>query len=289
MEKAMENDGIVTRMFGQTGQKVTLVGLGGEGILRTYDCSPQAREVIREAITQGITYFDSAHVYADSEVYYGSVWAKLPDVRSGILQASKSASRDRVGALVDLGKTLGRMQTDYLDLWQIHDVRTEADLKAISGPGGALEAFEDAKSSGKVRFIGVTGHHNASILTKAVKEWPVDAVMLPVNPVEEILGGFLTSTLPAAKEKEIAIIGMKILGASHYVRTKLGITAELLIRYALSQDITVAIVGCSAVGEVKTLGRVGRDPRPLSGRERLGLVGKFQPHVGQLAFYRGML
>jgi aryl-alcohol dehydrogenase-like predicted oxidoreductase len=289
MEKAVENDGIVTKIFGQTGQEVTLVGLGGEGILRTYGRTPQAQEVIREAITQGITYFDSAHAYADSEVYYGSVWAELPDVRSGIFQASKSARRDRAGALADLEKTLGCMQTSYLDLWQIHDVRTEADLKAVSGPGGALEAFGEAKSSGKVRSIGVTGHHDASILTKAVKEWPVDAVMMPVNPVEEIRGGFLTSTLPAAKARGVAIIGMKILGASHYIHAKLGTTPELLIRYALSHEITVAIVGCSTVDEVKILAGVGRDLKPLSEQEKLHLMEKFKPHVGRLAFYRGVL
>ncbi len=288
MEKALESDEIATGIFGQTGRKVTLVGLGGEGILRTYGCTPRAQEVIREAIAQGITYFDSAHVYSDSEVYYGSVWAELPGVRTGIFQASKSASRDKEGALADLEKTLQRMATNYLDLWQIHDVRTEADLQVISAPGGAIEAFIEAKSSGKIRSIGVTGHHDPTILTRAVKEWPVDAVMMPVNPVEELLGGFLTSTLPAAKAKGIAIIGMKVLGASHYIDAELGITPELLIRYAFSHDITVAIVGCSTAGEVKTLADIGRDLKPLSEREKLHLMEKFRPRVRQLAFYRGV-
>ncbi len=285
----MVNDSIATRTFGQTGQQVTVVGLGGEGILRTYGKPYEAREVIREAIGQGITYFDSAHVYADSEGYYGSVWSELPDVRQRIFQASKSASRDRKGALADLEKTLQRMGTRYLDLWQIHDVRTEADLQAIAGPGGALEAFAEAKSSGKVRFIGVTGHHDPGILTRAVAEWPVDAVMLPVNPVEEVVGGFLTSTLSVAMGKGIAIIGMKILGASRYIYPEWGATPELLIGYALSHDITVAIVGCSTAGEVRTLARMGRDLKPLSGRERLDLARKFEPYREHLAYYRGAL
>ena len=118
-----------------------------------------------------------------------------------VFQASKSAVRGKAGALAELDQTLKRLQTDYLDLWQIHDIRTPEDIEMIGGPGGALEAFVEAKASGRVRFIGVTGHRQPEILTRAVEDWPVDAVMMPVNPVEGVLGGFLTSTLPAAREK----------------------------------------------------------------------------------------
>jgi predicted aldo/keto reductase-like oxidoreductase len=265
------------------------VGLGGEGILRTYGRASEARQVIHEAIDQGITYFDSAHVYADSEIYYGSVWREQPETRSRVFQTSKSASRERGTALADLESTLERLGTSYLDLWQIHDVRTEEDLEAIGGPGGALEAFVEAKSNGQVRFVGVTGHHDPAILTKAVQAWPVDAVMMPVNPVEEIFGGFLTSTLSEAKKKGLAVIGMKILGASHYIHPKLGITPELLIRFALSYDITVAIVGCSNVAEVRTLADVGRNSKPLSEEEKLRLIQEFKPYARRLASYRGVL
>jgi predicted aldo/keto reductase-like oxidoreductase len=261
--------------------------MGGEGILRTYGRASEARHVIQAAIDQGITYFDSAHVYADSEIYYGSVWQEQPETRSRVFQTSKSGSRDGGTALADLESTLERLGTSYLDLWQIHDVRTEEDLEAIGGPGGALEAFVEAKSSGQVRFLGVTGHHDPAILTKAVKAWPVDAVMMPVNPVENIIGGFLTSTLSEAKKKGLAVIGMKILGASHYIHPKRGITPELLIRFALSYDITVAIVGCSNVAEVRTLADVGRNSKPLSEEEKLRLIQKFKPYARRLAFYRG--
>ncbi len=265
------------------------VGLGGEGVLRTHGKTAEARQVIQEAINQEISYFDSAHVYADSELYYGSIWREEPEVRDRIFQASKSASRDREGALADLESTLKRLGTDYLDLWQIHDVRTEKDLETIGRPGGALEAFLEARASGKVRFIGVTGHHDPSVLTRAVQDWPVDAVMMPVNPVEEILGGFLTSTLPGAAEKGLAVIGMKILGAGHYVQPKWGITAELLIRFALSCGITVAIVGCSTPGEVKTLADVGREGRRPTGDEEREVLRKFSPYANRLAYYRGVL
>jgi len=280
---------ISTTSFGITNQQVTVVGLGGEGVLRTFGRRDQAAEVIHEALDRGIKYFDSARVYSDSEVYYGSVWGEKKDARLKIFQTSKSASRDKKGALADLEQTLDRLKTDYLDLWQIHDVRTEEEIQEIAGPGGALEAFVGARLSGKVRYIGVTGHHDPRVLTRAVREWPVDSVMMPVNPVETLLGGFLTLTLPVAKEKGIAIIGMKILGGSHYLISQLGINPESLIRYALSYDITVAIVGCSTPGEVRTLAEEGSNPNPMTEKERSALLGTFEPYTEQLAFYRGVI
>lgn len=285
----MQSASIPTISFGQTGRQVTRVGLGGEGILRTHMHTLQAREVIYEAIDEGITYFDSAQAYAGSEGYYGTVWSESPKLRSQVFQASKSASRSRAGAVEDLENTLAHMGIDYLDLWQIHDVRTEEELETIAGPGGALEAFLEAKASGTVRSIGVTGHHDPRILTKAVEAWPVDSVMIPVNPVEAIVGGFLMSTLPAAREKGIAIIGMKILGASYYLHPTLGVAPETLIRFALSHDITVAIVGCSNRQEVCTLAKAGRDLSPMSEKEKSDLVQRFRPYAGKLAFYRGVL
>jgi aryl-alcohol dehydrogenase-like predicted oxidoreductase len=158
-----------TTQLGITGSEVSVVGLGGEGVLRTYKKDREAQSVIREALQQGITYYDCARVYSDSELYYGSIWKDYPELRSSIFQTSKSASRDRDGALNDLSSSLQRLGTTYLDLWQIHDVRTEEDFTRISGPGGALEAFVSAKESGIVKNIGVTGHHDPVLLSKAVE------------------------------------------------------------------------------------------------------------------------
>ena len=284
MEKSMD-----TTKFGNTGRKVSIIGLGGEGILRTQGREKEAMEVILEAFRQGITYFDSARAYAGSEGYYGSVWLKNPDMRSEIFQTSKSGRKDKRGALADLDTTLRTMGLDHLDLWQIHDVRTEEAFDAISGPGGALEAFAAAKKAGKVRFIGVSGHHDPSVLVRAVQEWPVDSVLLPVNPVEAALGGFLDETLAEARKKGLAVIGMKVLGAGHYILPDLDVTPELLIRFALSQNITLVIVGCSTPEEVQTLTRVGRNFKPLSKKEQSEVIEKFRPYAARLAYYRGTL
>jgi len=276
-----------TTQLGRLGREISIVGLGGEGVLRTYDREKEAQSVIHEALRQGITYCDCARVYSDSERYYGEVWKSNPELRCSIFQTSKSASRDRDGALNDLSVSLQRLGTDHLDLWQIHDVRTDEDFARISGPGGALEAFILAKETGTVKNIGVTGHHDPRILSKAVEQWPVDTVLMPVNPVEGVIGGFLTDTLPKAKEKGVAVIGMKVLGAGHYIFPERGITAQLLIRYALSCGITLAIVGCSSPQEVRELSAAADQPL-LSDSEKEKLTELFAPHAGELAFYRGV-
>jgi aryl-alcohol dehydrogenase-like predicted oxidoreductase len=285
----MPVSGIPKRAFGKTSVEVSITGLGGEGVLRTYGQEEETWKVIREAVDRGITYFDCARAYAGSETYYGQVWSRHPEDRARIFQAGKSAQRSRKGALVDLDQTLVNMGIDHLDLWQIHDVRTEEDLEMISSAGGALEAFMEAKANGKTRFIGVTGHHDPKILERAIREWPVDSVMMPINPVEAALGGFMDSALPAALEKGIAVIAMKVLGAAHYIVPDAGITPEMLIRFALSQPVTVAIIGCSNSSHVRTLAETGRSFSPLNREELQDMVEIFRPYARKLAFYRGTL
>lgn len=285
----MSKPDIPARELGKTKVSITQVGLGGEGILRTHGREDEAVPVIMAALEEGVTYFDCAHAYAGSEGYYGKVWPSRPQVRQHIFQASKSARRDKKGALGELHQTLRTMGTDHLDLWQIHDVRTHEDLGAMTAAGGALEAFVEAKTSGKVRHIGVTGHHDPAVLKRAIEEWPVDTVMMPVNPVEAALGGFMQGTLTAARQKGLGIIAMKILGASHYIFPQGNVTAELLIRFALSQEISVAIVGCSTPGHVATLANTGRHFSPMEPEEQEGLIKAFEPHARKLAFYRGVL
>ena len=216
-------------------------------------------------------------------------WRSHAQLRSGIFQTSKSAARDYRGAKADLAESLEIMGLDRLDLWQIHDVRTRQDIEEIEGPGGALQAFVEAKDAGRVRFLGVTGHHAPKILEHAVKNWPVDAVLMPVNPAEAVLGGFLDRVMAAAKDRGLAVIGMKVLGASHYISPQDGVTAELLLRFALSREISTAIVGCSSPREVQTLAQVGREFQPLDAEEEKRLLELFRPHARRMAYYRGAI
>jgi aryl-alcohol dehydrogenase-like predicted oxidoreductase len=281
--------------FGSTGRNVTRVGLGGEGILRTTDQGDHAGRMLEAALSEGIGYFDTAPAYSGSEGYLGELWQSHPGAREKIFHTSKSAERDKAGALADLDNTLATLGTDYLDLWQIHDVRTMDDVAAIEAPNGALAAFQEAKEASRVRHIGVTGHHDPAVLTHCVQNWPVDSVLLPVNPVEAVLGGFLDTTLPAAKDKGLAVIGMKVLGGraadfgGNYLSPEGGVTAELLLQYALSKPVTTIIVGCALPEHVATLAAAGRDETALPAEEQRRVETAFEPYAKELAFYRGVI
>ncbi|WP_092120407.1 aldo/keto reductase [Desulfonatronum thiosulfatophilum] len=274
-------------MFGSADRSVTRIGLGGEGVLRTHGRTDEARVVIRTALEMGIEYFDTAPAYSGSEEYLGSVWKEKPERRDSIFHTSKSAQRTYDGAMRDLRSTLSRLGTDYLDLWQIHDVRDQNDIAQIQSENGALRAFLEAREAGTVRHIGVTGHHDPEVLTRCVNEWPLNSVLLPVNPVEGILGGFLTDTLPAAKKRGMAVVGMKVLGGGHYLFTENGLTPERYLRYALSQPVDVVILGCSSPAEVELLVHVAKDFQPMSADEQKELLDLFRPHAERLAYYRG--
>jgi aryl-alcohol dehydrogenase-like predicted oxidoreductase len=265
------------------------IGLGGEGVLRTEGREKEALAVLNAAYESGIRYYDSAPAYAGSERYQGLFWAKYPERRTATFQAGKSAQRDAPHANEDLSRTLSRMGRDHLGLWQIHDVRDGNDIRQIEMVGGALDSFYNARETGIVQGIGVTGHHDPAILLHAVTNWDVDAVLLPVNPVESVIGGFLDRVIPAARERGIGVIGMKVLGAGQYLYPDKGLSAENLIRFALSQDVDMVIVGCSTAGEASFLSRLGKKNIPLDEEEQTRITEIVRPGASRLAYYRGVI
>jgi len=264
-------------------------GLGGEGVLRTTGRMPEALAMLRAAYDAGIRYFDAAPAYAESERYQGRFWAQNPGAAAETFQAGKSAQRSAAGAAGELKRTLGRLQRDHLGLWQIHDVRTMEDIRMIGKPGGALEAFYAAREDGSTRGIGVTGHHDPAVLLHAVSTWDVDAVLLPVNPVEAALGGFTATVIPAARERGIGVIGMKVLGAGTFLFPESGLLPETLIRFALAQDVDLVIVGCSTPEEARALVHAGSLPGTMGQEEQDRIIGTVRPYAERLAFYRGVL
>src|SRR4051812_39054490 len=128
------------RTLGRTGAAVEAVSLGGEGILRTHGRSRDAVPMILEALREGVRYCDTAPAYDESQDYYGQAFGKMQDARKNVFLASKTHERTRRGALALLGDSLRRLGTDYLDLWQMHDLRTKGDLDEMFAKGGAIEA-----------------------------------------------------------------------------------------------------------------------------------------------------
>jgi aryl-alcohol dehydrogenase-like predicted oxidoreductase len=274
---------IQKRKLGKTGVDVTLLGLGGEGVLRTFGYDDEAYALINRALDLGINYFESARAYSGSETYYGKA---LRERRKEIFLTSKSHARDRKGALEHLQETLRNMKTDHLDLWQVHDVRTDNDIKEIFGPRGAIEAFAEAKQKGLTRFIGVTGHHAPEILKKCISLFDFDTVLLPVNPAEPHYKSFLEEVVPFAKQKGMGIIGMKVYFRGFAAKIPWYQSMEPFLHFALSQPVSTVVIGCDSILQLEKNVLFAMKFTPMPNAEMRDLIGKIKPFSRQLMYYK---
>jgi aryl-alcohol dehydrogenase-like predicted oxidoreductase len=274
---------IPKRSLGKTGVDVTMLGLGGEGILRTFGHEAEAYGLINVAIDLGIRYFESARAYSGSESYYGDT---LKERRKDIFLTSKSHARDRKGALTHLEETLSNMNTDHLDLWQIHDVRTQDEVEEIFGKGGAIEAFVEAKEKGYVRFIGVTGHNDPLIIRKCIELFEFDTVLIPVNPAEPYYRSFIDLVMPIAKEKDMGIIGMKVYFRGLAARLPFYISMEPFLRFALSQAVSTVVIGCDDVHQLEDNVRYAKMFEKMSESEMQSLIDSLSNYQRQMMYYK---
>jgi predicted aldo/keto reductase-like oxidoreductase len=274
---------IPRRPLGKTGVEVTILGLGGEGVLRTFGQEKEAVSLIHRAIDLGMTYFETARAYSGSESYYGIA---LGERRKEIFLTSKSHERTSEGALRHLETTLGNLRTQSLDLWMVHDVRTPKDLDQIFGPKGAIKAFEAARRNGLVRFIGVSGHRNPATLSRALDLFPFDVVLMPVNPAEPFYWSFFEDALPKAQKKGLGILGMKTLSRGVAAKIFSAESVENFIRFALSQPISAAVVGCDTIDQLEMNLRIVQSFEPMPQKEQNILLNKVKPYARELMYYK---
>lgn len=274
---------IPTRPLGRTGHQVTLFSLGGEGVLRTYGRRGEAERVIHRAIDLGVNYCDTAPAYAESQDYYG---AALGERRKEIFLASKTHERTRDSSLALLDNSLKRLRTDHLDLWQLHDLREEEDLRQIFGKGGALSAIEEAKREGRVRFAGITGHEDPRLLLKAMEEYPFDTVMCAINAADRHYLSFIDILLPKAVEKNMGVLAMKVLARGAIFR-KGGIeNARQAISYVLSLPVSTALIGCSTPEEVEENAAIARDFQALPDDLMREMEALTAGYAGEATYYK---
>ncbi|MCJ7641158.1 MAG: aldo/keto reductase [Desulfobacterales bacterium] len=280
----METKGsLPKRVLGKTKTEVTILGLGGEGILRTFEREKEAVPFIHRAIDLGITYCESARAYLGSESYYGMA---LGERRKEIFLTSKTQERTADGALKHLEVTLKNMKTDVLDLWIIHDVRTLRDLDVIFGSEGAIKAFEGAKRNKLIKFIGVSGHRKPAILSRALDLFPFDVVLMPVNPAEPHYWSFLETVLPKAQKKGMGILGMKTLSRGVCIKIFGEESIENFLRFALTQPITTAVVGCDTIEQLEMNVRIAQSFEPMPEKDQEILINKVKSYARELVYYK---
>ena len=274
-----------TRTLGSTGIAVEAVSLGGEGILRTHGRERAAVAMIHEALRAGVLYCDTAPAYDESQEYYGAAFRSMEGARNRVFLASKTHERRKIPALSLLEGSLRALGTDHVDLWQMHDLRTHADLEALFAPNGAIEAAEHAKKAGKIRFVGLTGHQDPAILIAAMERYDFDSVLLPINAADPARLPFLTTVIPLARKKRMGVVGMKVMAAGR-LPAEGAATAEECIRYAMGYADTL-IIGCSSPAEVQDNLRIGRTAVPMTREEQRALESRLAAKAARYAYFKG--
>ena len=239
--------------LGKTGLTVCRMGFGGIPIQRLDPA--QSDRVLRAALEQGIDFFDTSRVYTDSESKLGR---GLADHRDKVVIASKTYSRDAAGARRDLETSLKELRTDRVDIYQCHNISTEADLEKILGPGGALEALDRARDQGLVRHVGITGH-KPWIVEKALDAYDFATLQVPVNIVEQ---SSLETLIPKARAKGLGVIAMKPVAGGALREVALN------LRFILTAGVDVAIPGMDSPQQVEANRAVLDKSLPLSAQEQ---------------------
>ena len=258
---------IPRRPFGKTGESVSILGLGGwhMGVPKT---DREAVRLAHAAIDRGITFFDNAWDYNDglSERRMGQA---IADRRDAVFLMTKVCvhGRDRKVAMRQLEESLRRLRTDYLDLWQIHEVSFDDEPGKYFARGGAIEALAKAKEQGKVRFVGFTGHKDPSLHLEMLSHgFPFDAVQMPVNCFDGQFRSFERRVLPELIRQGIAPIGMKSLGGDARSVISRTVSPADAIAYSLSLPIATLVSGIDSMKVLEQNVAVARGFRPLSAR-----------------------
>ncbi len=270
------------RTLGRSGLRVSWFCLGGFHMAKA---GPKnATSIIHRALDLGVNFFDSAHKYHGglSDEFYGH--ALQGGKRKQALLMSKAELRDEDGAMRQLEDTLKRMRTDYLDLWQCHEVARMDEVEKIFGPKGSLEAFVKAKKQGKVRHIGFTGHHDPEVhlaLLNGFDGW--ETVQHPLNLVDPHYLSFTENVLPKVQQKGLGTIAMKTNAMGPILNNKIATISECL-RFAMSQGPNTIVSGVETAGQLEENVAVIKHGKPFESQELRQLLtrtgkGKLGPEI----------
>ncbi len=263
---------IPSRPFGRSGERVSLLGFGGWhlGVPAT---DREAVRLAHAAIDAGVTFLDNAWDYNDglSETRMGKA---IADRRSSVFLMTKVCThgRDAKVAMRQLEESLRRLRTDYLDLWQIHEVVFDDEPARHFARGGVVEALDRAKAQGKVRYVGFTGHKDPALhLAMLAYDYPWDACQLPLNCFDASFRSFEQRVLPELRRRGIAPIGMKSLGGDARAVKEKVVTAEEALAYAMSLPVATVVSGIDSPRILRQNLAVARGFRPMAAAARQAL------------------
>jgi predicted aldo/keto reductase-like oxidoreductase len=280
----MKKTGIPTRTLGKTGEEVSILGLGGYhiGLLDEKD----AIKLIRRAIDAGITFLDNAWCYHQglSEKLMGKALRNGYRQKAFVMTKNHGRTKERFNK--QLEDSLKRLNTDYIDLLQLHEIINMGEPEKIVNEGVLDEALK-AKKEGKIKYIGFTGHRFPALHQKMLDiDFNWDTVQIPVNVLDYHFRSFQNQIIPQAKEKNMGVIGMKSLASGHIFKTD--ITVEEAIRYSLSMPISTLVSGIDSFEVLEQNLEIARNFKPYNEKELLDLRDKYKDvsYKGQHEYYK---
>ena len=296
------------RNLGRTGYKVCIFSLGGQAALEKGHNFDNAVPIIDRALDLGVNYIDTSSIYGGperwSEQYVGQVMKRR---RSQAFLASKTKERTRDGSLRMLETSLKLLNTDQLDLWQLHDIGLPEDVDQVFAKGGAMEALLQARDQKMVRHLGVTGHFRPEPLMDAINRFQFDTILMAVNAADSQHFSFMEALLPLAVEKQMGIIGMKVPGRSRLlsnwtpppieqqrhswegavITDRPGtLTMHEAMHFSLTLPVSTVIVGCDSLAQLEENVSIARGFTPLSERQMASIAERAQPVAKAALFFR---
>jgi uncharacterized protein len=306
---AATSDAMPTRNLGKTGYKVGIFSLGGQAALEKANNEAVAVPVIERALDLGVNYVDTSSIYGGperwSEQYVGKV---MKHRRGDAFLATKTKERTREGSMRMIETSLKLLQTDHIDLWQLHDIGTMTDINEIFAKGGAMEALLEAREQKIVRYLGITGHYRPDALMEAIHRHPFDTILMAVNAADPHHYSFSEQLLPLAVERQMGIIGMKVPARGRIlsswtpppieqqkhswegmaVQATTGGTLDMrqAMYYSLSLPVSTVIIGCDSIPQLEENVQLAREFTPLNQQQMAALTEKAQPVAKQSLFFR---
>ncbi len=297
-----------TRNLGKTGYKVGIFSLGGQAAIEKPNNFDVAVPIIERALDLGVNYIDTSSIYGGperwSEQYVGRV---MKTRRREAFLATKTKERTRDGSLRMIEKSLTLLNTDHVDLWQLHDIGLPEDVNAIFAKGGAMQALLEMQQQKVVRFLGVTGHYRPEALIDAVNRHPFDTILMALNAADAHIHSFSDQLLPLVVEKQMGIIGMKVpargrllsswtpppveqqqhMWEGSAIATRNGVmNMREAMNFVLSHPVSTVIVGCDNIAQLEENVQIARDFTPLSQSQMAALNQLAAPVAKQSLFFR---
>ena len=293
-----------TRNLGKTGYRVGIFSLGGQATIEKPNMEERAVAIVNRAIDLGVNYLDTAAAYGGpdmwSQKYIGRV---IRHRRTEVFLASKTHRRTYDESMRLLETSLTLLNTDHLDLWQLHNVSQTEQLDQIFAKDGAIHALEKARAEKVVRFLGITGHADPFVLADGLKRYKFDTILMAVNAADKHHLSFIEHLLPLALEQQLGIIGMKIPARGRILSgwtppppesqreferaTRSGtLTMTEAMQYVLSLPVSTVIVGCDNAQQLEENVQIAKDFTPLSEERLKALMAKTEEVKRQALFFR---